>query len=199
MVRNREWEKLVFEDPEEVLRQLRTLEIYVTLSDLSNREKALRTNKLRRLREGRQAALFATGLIALNGYDNLEFALFENADYDAIFRRIENDTPIYYPVQLKEVVPKKWNPKAEFRNIVEKLSKYSDSHDLIVAVYHSQAIENPQRKLTIPKDLNIAALYVYGCCSMDQSEWYIFGDLMSDDIRETKFKYPEPNTGLNVS
>ena len=198
-VRIRSWEKLDYKDPEEFLRQLRNLEVEVALSDLPDRVKALRTNKLQFLKERRQAALFAMGLITLNGYDTLDFTSSENADYDVIFRRIENDTIIYTPVQLKELVPKRWNPTAALQEILEKLRKYSDSHDLVVAVYHNQKNENSQLKLTIPKDLNIGGLYLYGCCSIDQSEWFIAGDLMIGAFRCKKFKYPEPDTGLNVN
>jgi len=198
-VKIREWEKFDYNDPEEFLRQLRNLEVEVSLSDLPDRVKALRTNKLRFLNENRQAALFATGLITLNGYDNLDFTSSENADYDAIFRRIENDTIIYTPIQLKELVPKRWNSKAALREIVKKLRKYSDSHDLVVAIFHNQKNENSQLNLTIPKDLNIGGLYVYGCCSIDQSEWFIAGDFMIEAFRWKKFKYLKPDTKLNVN
>jgi hypothetical protein len=79
----REWNKLRYHDPVDILRRLRDIEPIVTVSDLRPEVKSLRRGDLKRYREGRDAALFCHGMSRVLG-TKVFFSLVEAADYDFV-------------------------------------------------------------------------------------------------------------------
>ena len=192
-IRIRTWEKLRFQDPYQFLTRLRAFEYKIAQPDIQYSTKALRTNKLRQHRERREAALLCVGISESKGLRGMEFTTFEDADYDAVFRLPVQSGIKYWPVQLKEIVPKKKevNPKAEFNDEIKKLEKYSDSQDLIVGIHFNQATDGKITNWSVPP-LKLGALWVFGSCSPDQRRWCIIGDFLKQNTSIVEFPYPEP-------
>lgn len=181
-IRLREWSRYVFHDPEKLISRYNELERFVIDSLITDREKALRTNKLKTIREARQAALFALGLMKWASIASVEIAATEDSDYDTVFRRREDDLFIYTPVQLKEVVSERWNIAASIDSILQNLSALQSSRDLVVGIHHTRATNSGKLDFTIPRDLNLAGLFVFGSVSKDHSKWMIAGDLTKDVV-----------------
>ncbi len=70
----------------------------------------LRTNTLKELREGRDAALFSLGASRALGVP-VGFARYEAADYDFVLTARIGDVQHFSPIQLKEWVPPDLNPE----------------------------------------------------------------------------------------
>lgn len=189
-MRIRKWADLDFLDPAEVLAKLNDVEQQVADSDHSDQKKALRTIELKPLRECRQAALFAMGLRVFTGNPTIEFSPYEADDFDAVFRRLQPDAIEYTPVQLKEVVPDRWNPKASVNEVIQNLLRLGSSSDLVVGIHHTRPTENGCLELIIPKELKLAGLFVFGCASEDRSKWFMSGDLLTDDVGGIYYEIP---------
>ncbi len=189
-IRLREWSRLAFLDPEELIRKFNALDRFVSDSSISNREKALRTNELKTIRETRQAALFALGLRKWARNTSVEIAVIEDSDYDAVFRRRDDDRMSYTPVQLKEVVPDRWNKTASIDSILNKLVALQSSRELVVGIHHTRATNDGKLEFLVPKGLNLAGLFVFGSVSNDRSEWMITGDLTQDAVSIVYYSLP---------
>jgi hypothetical protein len=79
----REWLTYQYLDAKALLIGFASLTRDVPLDKLPYEVKSFRTNKLKRFREGRQAALFCCGLGQVLGID-IRFALVEESDFDVI-------------------------------------------------------------------------------------------------------------------
>lgn len=189
-IRLREWSQLGFRDPEELICKFNSLEKLVADSSIPDREKTLRTNELKTIRETRQAALFALGLRKWAGNPSVEIATTEDSDYDAVFRRRDDDLISYTPVQLKEVVPERWNKAASIDSILKKLVVLQSSGDLVVGIHHSRATNDEKLDVAVPNGLNLAGLFVFGSVSSDRSEWMIAGDLTKDEVTIVHYTVP---------
>lgn len=189
-IRLREWSRFAFLDPEELIRRFNALERCVSDSSISDREKALRTNELKTIRETRQAALFALGLRKWARNISVEIAVIEDSDYDAVFRRRDDDRMSYTPVQLKEVVPDRWNKTASIDSILKKLVALQSSSDLVVGIHHTRATNDGKLEFSVPMGLNLAGLFVFGSVSNDRSEWMITGDLTKDAVSIVYYSVP---------
>jgi len=187
-VSKRGWDKLIYHDPEFVLRKQRELQILVAQSGLDTKVKNLRTQKLKKHLEGRQAALFCHGLKNVVG-EKVHFTLEEAQDYDIVTIFAKDGEQIYTPVQLKEIVPKTLNQKADFNSLIQSLAKkYVVSKELVVAVHWNQAGQFNVSELSIPK-LNISELWVYGSGTPNQSKWFLIGNLL-ETPKYYEFDYP---------
>jgi hypothetical protein len=82
-LRIRNWEKLDYLNPNEVLSKLREVQVQVAQSSTPYKLPALRTNKLKPFLEGRQAALFCHGLSVQFG-STVFFCMTEDEDYDFV-------------------------------------------------------------------------------------------------------------------
>lgn len=195
-IRLREGSRFAFRDPEELIHRFNALERLVADSSISDSEKALRTNELKTIRETRQAALFALGLREWAGNASVEIAATEDSDYDAVFRRQDDDLMSYTPVQLKEVVPERWivperwNKTASIDSILKKLVALQSSRDLVVGIHHARATNDGKLEFSVPKGLNLAGLFVFGSISNDRSEWMIAGDLTKDAVSIVHYSVP---------
>jgi hypothetical protein len=186
--RTRSFAQLKYRDPREVLVDLRRAELTVAASDASFKVKNLRTRDLRPLRELREVCLFCHGMTECTG-QKFFVAHAEAQDFDAVAMWILDDLQSFAPIQIKEVVPHEVNPSASVRDVVEGLRKYTDSHDLTVAIHLNRVVKgfNPF-ELVVPS-LKIAALWMFGAIAPDQSKWAIWGNFI-DEVQAREFDYP---------
>jgi hypothetical protein len=184
----REWEKLDYFNPEFILRELKKIEIKYADAPIGQKVRNLRTNNLKAIREGREAALFCIGISKYMG-KKVNFSPTEQSDFDFVVRWLEGDTMNYTPVQLKELVPEHLNPVAELNHLLSKLIKYTDSSRLIVAIHINRTIHLDISALDVPK-FKLAGLYTFASVSKDQKNWVLHGDLLGN-IQETPFEYPD--------
>jgi len=189
-IRLREWSRFVFHDPEKLIRRFNELERFVADSLISDSEKALRTNELKTIRETRQAALFALGLREWARNASVEISATEDSDYDAVFKSRDDDRLIYTPVQLKEVVPERWNNTASIDSILKKLVALQSSRDLVVGIHHTRATYDEKLEFSVPKGLNLAGLFLFGSVSNDLSQWMIAGDFAKDTYSIVEYSVP---------
>lgn len=181
-----EAQKLLYRDPEVVLRELREIELIAAGLDISPQVRHLRTNDLKGVREYRQAALFSLGMSHNLGVP-VRFYPVEASDYDFIATWAEQDVRHFAPVQLKELVPESLNSTATIQAIVNGLVKYSSSSLTVGIFLNRQGTFIPQ-DLKIPP-LCIGALWFVFATSPDQSEWVLYGDVLGQ-AHATSFTYP---------
>ncbi|MDP3421691.1 MAG: hypothetical protein Q8S10_12305 [Thiobacillus sp.] len=186
-IRLRTIQRSEFRDPRPFLVEIRELESRVAGSDLSSKAKQLRTKSLNGWRETREAALFCYGMGQRIGQP-VFLSRGESQDYDFIATWVVGETQHFAPVQLKEVVPTDLNATASIESVIRSLTKYVDSTDLTVAIHLNQQVRFDPRMLVVPT-LPIAALWVFGSISPDQSEWGLWGNFL-EEPEGTRFAYP---------
>lgn len=179
--------KLEYRDPVSLLRSLRKIELQIATSNTTDKIKELRTNGLKEFREIREAAIFCHGMSQRLG-QTVFVGTGESRDYDFVASWFEGDTQQLAPVQIKEVVPDKLNPKASVQATVDALTKYVDSRDLVVAIHLNRRTSFDPAQLVVP-DLNIAELWIFGGLAPDQSIWGLWGNFMKAPTG-TCYSYP---------
>lgn len=176
-----------FRDPKQFLIELRKVEPQLAASGLDPKVKRLRTNKLKEWRETRDAALFCYGMGQRIGQP-VFLARGESQDYDFIASWVVGDEQHFAPVQLKEVVPADLNGTASLERTIRSLTKYVDSEELTVAIRLNRQEHFDPRTVVIPS-LRIAALWVFGSISPNQSEWGLWGNFL-EEPEGSRFAYP---------
>jgi hypothetical protein len=150
--------------------------------------RSLRTHKLRKWNESRQAALFSYGIGQRLGHCKVDFALVERADYDAVVRCDWGDNVCFTPVQLKELPPEEIPGRpASLDQTFEKLSRYTDSADLVVAIFLNRRFKGPIANLP---SLPLGGLYLYGAADPQARSWQLTGDVLSASCSISTFNYP---------
>ena len=193
-MRVRQFTKLEYGDPKGFLIALRELEPGVAASQLPERIRTLRTQRLKPSREMRDAALFCFGMSERIGFD-IRFAPVEDQDFDFIATWSEGEGQRNYcPVQLKEVAPSNLNSAATVQAVVDGLGRYVDSADLTVAIKINRSERFDPQELRLPRNLRIGGLWIFAALSADQSEFGLWGDFLSkaDPPFGTSFLYPMP-------
>jgi hypothetical protein len=185
--RLRVFESLRYGNPKGFLIALRELERRVTASELSAREKSLRTNELKPWRELRDAALFCHFMAERYDTDVL-IAKTEASDYDSVATWERNEDRVYSPIQLKEVVPAELNPNTDVQEIINGLAKYAPAPDLTAAIHLNRAGLFDPRALVIPK-LPVRSLWVFGALNVEATRWALVGDLMGE-LTVSEHHYP---------
>jgi hypothetical protein len=129
----------------------------------------------KRERELVEASIFCLGLSC--GMERAVHVIdHDDADYDFVARWREDDGRYtFLPVQLKEVVPTRLNPRVSVQTVIDSLQKYA-SRNLTVAIRVNQSIILDLDELTISNDC-VTAVWVYGALAADGSRWYIAGNL----------------------
>jgi hypothetical protein len=186
----REFSKFDFKDAREFLIRLKTVEPLIASSNLSENQKDLRTHLLRPHKHQREAALFCCGMQQHLGINEMEVACVERSDFDAVIRWEHKGERIFTPVQLKEVVPKKLNPKTTLEGEIAKLRMYITSPDLVVAILICQSGPFDFKSVEVPA-LPIGQLFVFGSASPDGLKWFVIGDLLRKP-KLSYFDYPGP-------
>ena len=180
-------QRLEFKDPARFLTNIRGVERELAASNAPKKIKNLRTNQLKEWREIRDAALFCHGMGQRIG-KTIYFAKGESQDYDFVASWVVGKEQHLAPVQLKEVVPPELNPSATLQRTIAALTKYVDSEELTVAIRLNQRTRFEASRLSIPP-LNIAALWVFGSVSPNQSAWGLWGNFL-ERPEYSHFAYP---------
>jgi hypothetical protein len=181
-------QKKEFKLPAPFLVRLKQLEPQVVASSIPPNVKQLRTNKLKRLRELREAALFCHGMSLRMGQP-VYMADDESSDYDFIASWVVGGEQHFAPVQLKEVVPTGLNASSSIDAVISDLSKYASSENLTVAVHLNQALHFDPAALVV-RHLKLAALWVFASVTADQTEWGLWGNFLEPLPQGIRFAYP---------
>jgi len=115
-------------------------------------------------------------------------ASYENSDYDAVAKRIEKDTEIFTPIQIKEVVPNDINSETDLNKEIAKLSRYPVSNDTVVVIHVNRTGRLHLPSVRVPS-LSIGSLWLLGASTPDQQKWFLAGNLL-DNPRIFEFNYP---------
>ena len=188
-MRERRWSQLPFYDPKGLLVELHKVSLDVAQADLPYNLSSLRTNSLNRYREGRQCALFCYG-IGQRLETEVRFAFSEEQDIDFVSRYEVDEVVHLVPLQMKEVVPQRVRDAASLQEEIDKLSKYGDSSDLVVAFHLNRDAR------IVPQDLDfsrakVREIWIVGSTGKDE-EWLLLGNMIGTDPRASVFRYPEP-------
>jgi integrase len=180
---------LKYYNPRHVLVELRKTELALaSRTDVPDAVKHLRTQQLKPLRELREACLFCYGWSQIDG-QSFDVAHVEGQDYDAVASWRSDTHHHFAPLQIKEVVPEHMNSHTSVQDIVNKLTKYTNSEDLTVVIHLNRTVPFSPANLVVPP-LKIAALWVFGALNAEQTRWMIWGNFL-ETPREGEFFYPE--------
>jgi hypothetical protein len=186
-IRINEWSKLNFADPAAVLPQLRQLQLEVSTSNLNEKTRNLRTNKLKPYREGWEAALFCYGMSKL--IDATVYVVpYEASDYDAVAMWVKEETQHFAPIQIKELISHELNPNTDINKEIAKLKRYTASNDTTFVLHVNRPCRLELQAIEIPK-LNIASLWLIGATTPDQSRWFVAGDMLNNPTM-VEYEYP---------
>ena len=174
----RGWNKLSYIDPCKYLSGLDSLHKVFDLSELPREIEELRTRELEHHRETREAAIFCYGLGQCVLGNDVDFSMHEVSDYDFVTRTIYDDSVVYVPVQTKELPPNTIGSKS-IESELEKLAKYGDSNDLVIAYHLNRCLNINIKNIKIPK-LNIAAIYFFGMLPKPGNPWFISGGKLGE-------------------
>jgi hypothetical protein len=187
--RTRAFSRLKYYNPRQVLVELRKTELAIAnRTDVPDAVRHLRTRELKALRELREVCLFCYGWSQIDG-QSFSVAPAEGQDYDAVASWQSDDQLHFAPIQIKEVVPEHLNRKTSVQDIVNKLTKYTDSDDLTVVVRLNRSTPFSPADLVVPP-LKIAALWVFGALNAEQTRWMIWGNFL-EIPRAGEFAYQE--------
>jgi hypothetical protein len=187
--RARAFINLKYAEPRSLLLELRRIERSLP-SDVAPEVRHLRTNKLKPLRELREAALFCYGWEQIDG-QALGVAHVEAQDYDAVATWPSDRERHFAPIQIKEVVPEDLNPNITVQDVINDLQKYVDSEDLTVVIHVNRTVRGFAPLQLVVPPLKIAALWILAALTTDQSRWILCGNFL-ETIRWGEFSYPEP-------
>ncbi len=187
-LRIREWERQRFHDPAVTLRRLRALEGQLAHYKIAPRVRDLRTNRLKRVRQWRQTALFCHGMGAAVLGTTLYYSTTEAADYDTITWWNANGAGHFAPLQMKEWVPAELNPNASLEEVLAGIGKYPSSKDLTVAIHVNREGVLNVHDIRVPQ-LDVAEVWLFGATAWQQNSWMLFGNLLKSP-RLYKYTYP---------
>lgn len=176
-MRLREWARLQYRDPIAFLSALNEVRRIPGFDQLPEKLRNLRSQQHKSIRELRQAAIFCMGIGQL-GMREVWVAPCEHSDYDVVACFREKDVIHYAPIQLKELVPEKLNSSANLQDEIDKLRKYTNSSDLIVAFHINRQITIEPHSLNV-SGLPVRELWFFGASDETQTNWMLIGDVLS--------------------
>lgn len=182
-------QQLSFKDPEKVLAWLRWVEESLPLEDIPEKIRMLRTREMHPFLELRQAALFCFGLSSAMSTP-VSFAMHENSDYDVISSFERDGKRLFAAIQLKEVVPHELNPEASLQAGLDKLRKYADSKDLIVAFHLNRRCTLDLNEIRPPVGV-VAEIWIVSATNEAMTEWALIGNILNDECYTYRFTHPE--------
>ena len=81
------------------------------------------------------------------------------------------------------------NPRASLQTELDKISKYVDSTDLIVAFHVNSDMQVIPSELRFPTGV-VSELWFYGATAPDQVTWVLIGDMLKPNPRALGFVHP---------
>jgi hypothetical protein len=186
----REWSKLTYFDPRTTLPRMRKAEELIARhgSHLPQRMRELRTNKTKRFRELRDAAIFCYGISTCVVKVPVYYANYESQDFDVMTRFLKDELDNYAPLQLKELPPEELNPVATIQGIYQSLAARPSLQRTVVAIKLNQREEVIER-LPRPK-FRVGGLWFFGKTAYGVNSWCLFGDCMDSSPTVMHFEYP---------
>lgn len=179
--------KLKYKDPRQWLIKLSDIERNYSPLIPDPKLRALRTQKMKWVRESREAALFCYGMSKVIGHE-ISFALKEESDFDCVARWVEGEIENYTLIQLKELVPEKYNSEANINQLIKDTTiKYQSSKELHVAIFVNRNLRIEFEKLEIPPT-TLGGIWLYG--NVGNDEWFVYGNLIVNPVL-SKFEYPK--------
>jgi hypothetical protein len=189
-IKLRKWDALPFRDAKTDLINLAKLQARLAKSHGITPEVAnLRERDLRQYLQWRQAALFCYLVQGATDKPSLAYTVVEDEDYDALACWTDGVTRHYAPIQLKEIVPQSRNPTSSLDAELSKLTKYSTSHETVVAFHVNRAGKLDEFLNLEPPKANVREIWFFGALSPDQRLWFLYGDLMKQP-RLYELPYP---------
>ena len=185
----RDWEKLKYLDPEPLLIGLKEFYDLNPMQMLPSVVSNLRRRDVRHIGEARRCALFCYGVGKALGVKVL-FADHESEDYDYVGLYRTGKIFNFVPIQMKEFVPTSVNPTTQLQAELDKLSKYKDSSNLIVAVHVNRTGLLNLSHLHI-SHLKIKELWFFGAKANSPGIWTIIGNVLNKNAIWHDFGYPE--------
>jgi hypothetical protein len=187
-MRLRQWMKLDYVRPDKFLEGLKDMEQLPGFQALPQKIKNLRTNALKETLERRQAALFCYGLGQITGTE-FGIAHAEESDYDFVMAYHDSGNLCFSPLQMKEFVPETVNPTAELQKELDKLQKYSNSEDLVVAIHLNRRFRFDLSAYDF-SNLSIKDLWFFGRAEAEGNQWVIMGNMMQPEPKARYFTAP---------
>jgi hypothetical protein len=182
---------LTYYDPRDTLVRLRAIERNPEWQKKPPKERALRTNPLKRFRESREAALFCYGMSQRSGR-RIGFAPHEAQDHDFVATWIVDNERQFLPVQLKSAVTHDGKNCATLEKVIAGLEgKYAPAPKLTIAIYLTQRVRFVPSELKVP-EIPVGALWVFAGISEDRSRWGLWGNFLdpSGPATGSEFFYP---------
>jgi len=177
-VRIRRWSALNYHDPVPLLLELRNLEYEIAGARIEEKVRALRTNKLKKHRELREAAVFCHGMGSILGR-TIRFARWEEDGYDFIMLQKDEDRFLFTPLQIKELVPSSLNPSTSLDSILTGLGRYANASDTVVAIHINQRIRMNLKDIVVP-DVKVGQIWLFGGADEMAEGFALYGDLCND-------------------
>jgi hypothetical protein len=185
----REFQKLEYMNSEKFLVGLKQIYADLPMERMPRDFASLRRRDVRHIGEARRCALFCYGVGQLLGVKIL-FADHESKDYDYVGAYVHNGKLSYVPIQMKEFVPVGINPKAQLQAEINKLRKYQDSSDLVVAMHINRKGFFRLSELDFT-GLPIKELWFFGAKEDSAENWLVIGNLLKQNAVWHEFRYPE--------
>jgi len=145
------------------------------------------TQKLKHYRELFEGAVFAYGLSHIQNGSVLRIILKEDSDYDLCLVRVEEKQGYTRPIQMKRLVSKDKDPKANLDSLVASLRKYGKARGLTVVIYAEDLLSLDLSSVVLPENVEVEEIYIFGS-NKKTKEFCIFGELRSRDIYNYKYK-----------
>jgi hypothetical protein len=191
LMKLRQWGELDYHPCLEIIAAWDAVVLMTDWSKLSEKEQKLRGSSQKGLREHVHAAIFAWGISHRLNVEHVHVARTDVADHDAIMKWVKGGELCFAPVQLKELVPTDLSPKGSLQDIIDRLpDKYPDSPDLVVVILHSRPNSNGKIEISIPPNLRLGGLHIFGCCSPCGEKWFVTGNLVRGEFEKTEFMLP---------
>ncbi|MHB1298737.1 MAG: hypothetical protein ACYC0B_09445, partial [Gemmatimonadaceae bacterium] len=155
------------------LRAMSAVEREIAESDTPELIRRLRTNRLKTVREARDALIFAHGMAMRLG-TKVYVAPGEVEDFDFTTCVGAADTLVFSGVQLKEWPPEDLNPQFPFENLAAQLEALPKS-DAVLAVRLNRRATVPVEALDAVR-VRFAELWYFWATDPSGSEWMLHGD-----------------------
>ena len=185
----REWKKLEFMNPEKFLIGLKQIYDDLPMELMPKDYASLRRRDVRYIGEARRCALFCYGVGNLLGV-KIYFADYESSDYDYVGSYFHAGRLTYVPIQMKEFVPIGINPKVQLQDEIDKLKKYRDSSNLVVAMHINRKGLFQLSDLDFT-NLPVKELWFFGAEEDSAQDWLVIGNLLKPTAVWHRFRYPE--------
>ncbi len=187
-MKNSAWASLKYMNPTELLLGMDRMFDDSGIKKYKNASDILLNRRIRDIAEDRRCAIFCHGAGQALGAEIL-FAAHESADYDYVGAYKKNGALFTFPIQLKQLVPDRLNPSTSLQSEIDKLSKYADAQDLVVAIHINRKVHFKPQDLNT-SELKVKEIWLYGQLQNDASRWLLFGNLMAEKPSEYTFQLP---------